>query len=122
MLPKVPAAKTTRLATSSARVPFWGWGDLTDISGFLTHLLRREYGTFSLGNEHTGNQGEFFSRFLLFLKTIPVSVMYLGVFLIPLGMKYSFQRSSFQLQKLAGWFVGVLAFYLNEIFEALILL
>eukprot|EP00736_Rhodelphis_marinus_P013233 Rmarinus@m.3042 len=28
-----------------------GWGDIGSISGFLTHLLRREYGTFSLGSK-----------------------------------------------------------------------
>lgn len=26
----------------------WSWGDQTSLHGFLTHLLRAEYGTFSL--------------------------------------------------------------------------
>lgn len=26
----------------------WSWGDQTTLSGLLTHLLRVEYGTFSL--------------------------------------------------------------------------
>lgn len=26
----------------------WSWGDQTSLSGLLTHLLRVEYGTFSL--------------------------------------------------------------------------
>lgn len=26
----------------------WSWGDQTTLSGLLTHLLRAEYGTFSL--------------------------------------------------------------------------
>eukprot|EP00873_Tetraselmis_striata_P013223 jgi/Tetstr1/433487/TSEL_022757.t1 len=32
---------------SAAKLP-GSWGDLTTVSGFLTHLLRREYGTFRL--------------------------------------------------------------------------
>ena len=34
---------------ASRRVPLMSWGDQTTVSGFLDHLLRREYGTFSLG-------------------------------------------------------------------------
>uniref|UniRef100_A0A8C5QPG6 Transmembrane protein 260 n=1 Tax=Leptobrachium leishanense TaxID=445787 RepID=A0A8C5QPG6_9ANUR len=32
----------------------WTWGDQTSITGFLTHLLREEYGTFSLAKSETG--------------------------------------------------------------------
>ncbi|MEQ2315432.1 hypothetical protein AMECASPLE_022256 [Ameca splendens] len=31
----------------------WSWGDQTTLSGFLTHLLRAEYGTFSLAKAET---------------------------------------------------------------------
>uniref|UniRef100_A0A3Q2XER4 Transmembrane protein 260 n=1 Tax=Hippocampus comes TaxID=109280 RepID=A0A3Q2XER4_HIPCM len=31
----------------------WSWGDQTTISGLLTHLLRAEYGTFSLVRSHS---------------------------------------------------------------------
>ncbi|XP_038147441.1 transmembrane protein 260 [Cyprinodon tularosa] len=31
----------------------WSWGDQTTLSGFLTHLLRAEYGTFSLAKTET---------------------------------------------------------------------
>ncbi len=34
---------------ASRRVPLMSWGDQTTVSGFLDHLLRREYGTFRLG-------------------------------------------------------------------------
>ncbi|KAM9294395.1 protein O-mannosyl-transferase TMEM260 [Gastrophryne carolinensis] len=33
----------------------WTWGDQTTIQGLLTHLLREEYGTFSLANSETGS-------------------------------------------------------------------
>ncbi|XP_053331401.1 transmembrane protein 260 [Spea bombifrons] len=32
----------------------WTWGDQTTIQGFFTHLLREEYGTFSLAKSETG--------------------------------------------------------------------
>ncbi|KAM8921271.1 protein O-mannosyl-transferase TMEM260 [Pelodytes ibericus] len=32
----------------------WTWGDQTTVQGFLTHLLREEYGTFSLAKSETG--------------------------------------------------------------------
>ena len=34
--------------SSYLNVARWTWGDQTSIGGFLTHLLRREYGTFDL--------------------------------------------------------------------------
>lgn len=34
--------------SSSYNAARWSWGDQTTLSGFLTHLLRTEYGTFSL--------------------------------------------------------------------------
>ena len=37
------------LPIASRRVPLMSWGDQTTVSGFLDHLLRREYGTFRLG-------------------------------------------------------------------------
>ncbi|MEE6494143.1 hypothetical protein FKM82_017032 [Ascaphus truei] len=33
----------------------WTWGDQTTFQGFLTHLLREEYGTFSLAKSETGS-------------------------------------------------------------------
>nr|XP_035964887.1 transmembrane protein 260 isoform X8 [Halichoerus grypus] len=33
----------------------WTWGDQTTLLGFLTHLLREEYGTFSLAKYETGS-------------------------------------------------------------------
>ncbi|XP_077320556.1 protein O-mannosyl-transferase TMEM260 isoform X1 [Lithobates pipiens] len=33
----------------------WTWGDQTSIQGLLTHLLREEYGTFSLAKSETGS-------------------------------------------------------------------
>jgi len=40
--------------SSYFRVARWTWGDHTSLGGFLTHLLRREYGTLDLLKDHTG--------------------------------------------------------------------
>ena len=34
--------------SSYLNIARWTWGDQTSIGGFLTHVLRREYGTFDL--------------------------------------------------------------------------
>jgi hypothetical protein len=34
--------------SSTVLSPRWTWGDQSTLSGFLTHLLRQEYGTWSL--------------------------------------------------------------------------
>ncbi|XP_067913913.1 protein O-mannosyl-transferase TMEM260 [Heterodontus francisci] len=33
----------------------WSWGDQTTLRGFITHLLREEYGTFSLAKSESGS-------------------------------------------------------------------
>ncbi|CAL8286647.1 unnamed protein product [Lota lota] len=39
--------------SSSLNTARWSWGDQTTLSGLLTHLLRTEYGTFSLVHDHS---------------------------------------------------------------------
>jgi len=38
--------------SSYLNVARWTWGDQTSVSGFITHLLRREYGTFDLVRDY----------------------------------------------------------------------
>jgi hypothetical protein len=58
------------------------WGDTSSIGGALTHFLRREYGTFQLGNELTGDASALFKRLWIFLRElVPNSGMGLGMVL-----------------------------------------
>ena len=41
----------------------WTWGDSTSIDGILTHVLRAEYGTFSLASGHAGRGFEVMMSF-----------------------------------------------------------
>ncbi len=51
---------------SGVDTPF-SWGDLRTVDGFLTHVLRREYGTFQLAaGEAGGGLGSFLSAFVDF--------------------------------------------------------
>lgn len=43
----------------------WTWGDQTSITGFFTHLLRSEYGTFDLGKDQTGQGLSYFLWFYI---------------------------------------------------------
>ncbi len=43
------------LPVFSATPTHFSWGDAGTVSGFFTHLLRREYGTFSLSSAHEGD-------------------------------------------------------------------
>ncbi len=65
-------------------LPMWSghdtlfsWGDQRSVSGFLTHLLRREYGTFQLASgEHDGTGlGSFLTAFAQFEMTQSLAVI-----------------------------------------------
>ncbi|MET0553159.1 MAG: DUF2723 domain-containing protein [Vicinamibacteria bacterium] len=45
------------LPWAAARQPAIAWGDPSSVSGFLTHVLRREYGTFQLATADVGGGG-----------------------------------------------------------------
>jgi len=50
----------------------WGsWGEQRSLSGFFTHLLRREYGTFQLANTPATTSAEFGLRLRAFLESVP---------------------------------------------------
>lgn len=40
--------------SSYLNVARWSWGDQRSLEGFITHILRQEYGTFDLGKEQQG--------------------------------------------------------------------
>lgn len=54
------------LPIAAARSPPIAWGDTASLSGFLTHVLRREYGTFQLASTASGFAASTLSPLLLF--------------------------------------------------------
>lgn len=58
------------------------WGDPTTWEGLLTHLLRREYGTFRLANAEVGKGGDAFPRILHFLQRFAATTFWIGPVLV----------------------------------------
>ncbi len=61
------------LIWAAQSVPRMAWGDTSTFSGMVFHFLRREYGTFQLGNELTGHANEVLLRLGYFLKDLPAN-------------------------------------------------
>lgn len=68
----------------------WGsWGNQRSVSGFLTHLLRREYGTFRLANAPATGHAEFLFRLRLYFGRLPIELPPTGAPLALLGFCWS---------------------------------
>jgi len=65
------------------------WGDQSTASGFLTHLLRRDYGTFQLSTHPVEDDFYFFGVAWLFLKEAVQAVLLVGIPMVILGFKKS---------------------------------
>lgn len=61
------------LIWAAQSVPRMAWGDTSSFGGMVFHFLRREYGTFQLGNELTGHANEVLFRLGYFLKDLPAN-------------------------------------------------
>ncbi len=70
------------LLWAAQSVPHMAWGDTSTLAGALTHFLRREYGTFQLGNELTGDAASLFKRLWIFFRDlVPNSALGIGLLL-----------------------------------------
>jgi hypothetical protein len=58
------------------------WGHTSTWDGLVTHVLRREYGTFRLADASVGEAGTFWPRFVLFWRDTAFSTFFL---VVPLG-------------------------------------
>lgn len=68
----------------------WGsWGEHRSLSGFLTHVLRREYGTFRLANVPEVVNNQYFLRLGRYLRSVPSELPLLGAPLCLLGVASS---------------------------------
>jgi hypothetical protein len=68
----------------------WGsWGEQRSLSGFLTHLLRREYGTFRLANAPATDHAAFLTRLQFYFGRLPHELPPIGAPLAMLGSCWS---------------------------------
>ncbi len=70
------------LPLAAAAHPPLAWGDATTWDGFLTHLLRREYGTFRLASAEVGQGGEMLPRLAHFLRRFDETTLLAGPLLV----------------------------------------
>lgn len=70
---------------ASERIPLVSWGEITSWDGFMTHLLRKEYGTFKLATEGS-NEHPLFWGLVYFAENVAETVLYLGVIPVLAGV------------------------------------
>jgi hypothetical protein len=101
------------LVASPADHPSTTWGDTSTPSGFVAHLLRKQYGTFRLGTmEPGGSLGE---RLLAWLAQLPGELLWIGPLLAVVAVALSTRgriRPSDDQRKVAAVAAATLAFYL----------
>ena len=96
------------LVVASGHAPVT-WGDTSTLDGFLTHFLRREYGTFRLAESTVGSEGGVGTRVALFWSAAGHSTWWIHVPLALLAI-LSLRRAGLARWLTALW-VSALAFY-----------
>ncbi len=74
------------LPIASARHPLIEWGQTHTLTGLITHLLRREYGTFALGKDVATTAIPFVERLGYYARDLVDQVTWLGVALALWGL------------------------------------
>lgn len=67
----------------------YSWGDQTSWKGFMTHLLRREYGTFQLGADSIAFSSPLITKLSLYARHILAQTIYISVPIAFLGTSHS---------------------------------
>ncbi|XP_071971849.1 protein O-mannosyl-transferase TMEM260 [Engystomops pustulosus] len=75
----------------------WTWGDQTTVQGLLTHLLREEYGTFSLAKSEAGSSMGEILMFQINLMYIEITPVALGLALLCLYLCYTNRDSNLSI-------------------------
>lgn len=80
------------LPIAAARYPAISWGDASTVQGFLTHLLRREYGTLQLGTSEVGAGSQLGNGLVEYAKELVGQSAYVGVVLAFIGIAAAWRR------------------------------
>ena len=78
---------------SSAGASWGSWGDQRTLRGLLTHMLRREYGTFQLANTPQTTNSEYYPRLRLYASSVPDELPPLATPLLLIGLLASIVRA-----------------------------
>lgn len=103
------------LPIAAAAHPPATWGDPTTMSGFLTHLLRREYGTFQLASGDVGSGGTALPRIAQLARRFAITTGFAGPILAVAGLAAAPRGTP---RRLAWLWAAILVFYV-VVFSAL---
>ncbi len=95
----------------SAPAPLPGWGDLTTLDGFLTHILRREYGTFQLAVDEGAPADNFWPSLWQFASGTPRLLLFAGLPLALIGAWRTLVDS--RLRPRGGLLIAIVALYVT---------
>jgi hypothetical protein len=104
------------LPLAAARIPRVSWGATDTLRGFFDHLLRREYGTFSLSQDATA-KGDFAGGVARWLASLPGELTVVALLLAALGLLASLRRDA-HARGLASALLAALLLYV-AVFEGL---
>lgn len=104
------------LPLAASAKPAVSWGDPSTWSGFLDHLLRRDYGTFRLGAQSIGAESQFARGMYEFGSEALQGTLYVGLLLAVLGFFHGLRQP--RLSGLVGAILAAFLFYLIT-FESL---
>src|SRR2546426_7210537 len=74
------------LPLADTRVVAVSWGNTSTLNGFLTHVLRREYGTLQLGAYRQDATGNFFRGLDAYFSAAPENIFYVGIVFALVGL------------------------------------
>lgn len=98
------------LPIADAYKPAVSWGNASTVKGFLTHLMRSEYGTLQLGPTKLDSSGNFLLGLKEYVWNLPHQVFYVGLLLAVLGLYQSLRQKRSAV--LAGVTLVAFCFYL----------
>jgi hypothetical protein len=100
------------LPWAASRHPLVAWGDPSSWSGFWSHLLRREYGTFRLASEEVGASGAWLPRVAHVARTLAVTTFGLAPVLVVASFAAAV-RPRTPRGRLAALVLGTLVLYVG---------
>ncbi len=98
------------LPWAAARHPAVAWGDASTWSGFWTHLLRSEYGTFRLASAETGQAGDWTARVGHVARTLATTTFWMGPALLLAAIPAALRQRT-RRERLTALVMGTLVAY-----------
>jgi hypothetical protein len=98
------------LPIADAYKPAVSWGNTSGVKGFLTHVMRREYGTLQLGPTKLDSTGNFLLGLKEYFWNLPHQVFYVGLLLAIMGLYHGLRQK--RTKVLVGVTLVAFCFYL----------